>query len=264
MKFFPCRIVSSISFVNSGLCSLLVLSTWDSVHLSGCLLGICPLAILTTWHSSHVGLFPLLALSTLDCAHFWFCLLGSPSTWDFIFFDTVLSEDRPHDVLLPKDCVHSWFCPICILLTFGSVVLKVWPSGCLVQLNSVYLRSLATWNSAYIGLCPLLILSTLGSAQECFFLLGSQSTWVFVYLDFVHLENCAHDILSIKDFVNDWLGPLWMLLPLCSFYLGLCLYFGVQDFFLLGSCPLCTLSTWFFLDFDSVYLGMCLHDILSM
>ena len=68
IKFSPNKIVSTIGSVNSGLCSLEVLSTWDSLQLGVCLLGFCLLASLATWHFAHVGLFPLLALSTLISA----------------------------------------------------------------------------------------------------------------------------------------------------------------------------------------------------
>ena len=259
--------------------SLLVLSTWESVHLSVCLLSICTLGSMAAWHSSHVGLCLLLVLTIPDSDHIRSVFLGvCPtrflSTW-------ILSTWKPVHIIFCHlrivsaiGCVHSTFCSLVVLSTWHYVYIGLFLIGILSTLDSVHLllcrlylcllRSLATWNSAYVGLCPLLILSTPGSSHEWFFLLGSHSTWVFVYLDFVHLETCAHDILSIKDFVNNWLGPIWILLPLSSFYLGLCLYFRVQDFFLLGSYPICTLSTWFFLDFDSVYLGVCLHDILPM
>ena len=91
-----CRIVSTIGSVNSGFCSLLVLSTWKFVYLGVSLLEIRPLGSLATWHSAHVGFCPLLVLATLDSAHFCLsslesghlgaCLLGicpleSLATW---------------------------------------------------------------------------------------------------------------------------------------------------------------------------------------
>ena len=78
---------------------------------------------------------------------------------------------------------------------------------------------------------------------------------MFAYLDSVYFETCAHDILSVKDCVNDRLCQLWILLHLGSVYLGLCPYRTVY----LGSCPLCTLLTWFLIDFESVYLGVWLN-----
>ena len=231
-------------------------------------LGVTPLGWLSTWnlstrglsewHSFHVGLFSLLVLSTLNCARFWFCLVGSPSTWDFMYFDSVHSKVCPHDELLTKECVNSWFCLFCILLTFASVYLGLCPFVCLSTwnrsiwkhvhmifcqlkivstiscvnselcsflvlstwdyvhtgllligilstLHSVHLvlnrfwicllGSLAKWHFAHVGLYPLLVLSTLGSAKVRFGLLGSQSSWVFVYLESVHLGVWPYDIL---------------------------------------------------------------------
>ena len=43
MIFFQNRIVSTVGFVNSGFCSCLVLSTWESVQLDMSLLGFCPI-----------------------------------------------------------------------------------------------------------------------------------------------------------------------------------------------------------------------------
>ena len=82
---------------------------------------------------------------------------------------------------------------------------------------------------------------------------------MYVYLDSVHLETCAHDILSIQDCVNDWLYPLWILHPLGSVYLGLCRYrtFSNRDpvHFALG--PLGSLSTWALSIRGSGYMTFC-------
>ena len=51
MTFCPRRIVSTIGSVNSGFCSLLVLSSWKSLQLDVCLLGFCPLGNICTWYS---------------------------------------------------------------------------------------------------------------------------------------------------------------------------------------------------------------------
>ena len=163
--YAPSRIVSTIDSVNSGFCQRMDLSTWESVHPGGCLLGISSFGNLATWHSAHVGLCLLLVQSTLDCAHFWFCLPRSPSTWDFIYSDSVLSEDCPHDELLPKDCAHSWFCPIWILLTFASVYLGVSPHDILPMQDCVpysfcQLQILLTICSIFLEVCLTGCLST--------------------------------------------------------------------------------------------------------
>ena len=127
MTLSPPRVVSTIGSVNSGICSRLVLSTWDSGP-NGCLstlilttpesgyMTFCPRRIVSTKGFVNSGfclglllyilgvlphdILPMYVrvyywesvLSTLDCAHFWFCLMGSLSTWDFVYFDSVRSE----------------------------------------------------------------------------------------------------------------------------------------------------------------------------
>ena len=83
MTSLPHRKVSSIGSVNSGLCSLLVLSSWESCHI-------------TIWN---VGFCPLLVLLTLDSAHIWFCLLWSPSTWVLVYLESAYLGVWPHDIL---------------------------------------------------------------------------------------------------------------------------------------------------------------------
>ena len=89
MTFCPYSIVSTIDSVNYGFGTRVILSTLESIHLGGCLLGIFPLGSLVTRHSSHIGLFPSLVLSNLDSAHFCFYLLESLSTCMFIYLDSV-------------------------------------------------------------------------------------------------------------------------------------------------------------------------------
>ena len=119
MTFLPDRIVSSIGSVNSRLCSLLVLSTWESVHLRLYLLWFCPLDDLSTCHVAHVGLCPLLVLSALDSAHPWFCLLGSLSNWVFVYLNSVHLRS-----LATWHSAHVGLCPLLILSTLGSA--HVW------------------------------------------------------------------------------------------------------------------------------------------
>ena len=171
MTFSPRRIVSTIGYVNSGFCSRLALSTWDSVQLGVCLLGFCPLANLATWHSAHVGLLPLLVLTTLLSAHGWFCLLGSLSNWVFVYLSSVHLGSLatwhsakvglcPLLILSTLDSAHIWFC-----------LLRSLCNWVFVYLNSIYLGSLATWHSAHAGLCQLLVRWTLDSTYVWFYLL---------------------------------------------------------------------------------------------
>ena len=98
--------------------------------------------------------------------------------------------------------------------TWHSVHLGVWLLGfCLFG-------SLATRHSAHVGLCILLILSTLGSAHLWFFLLGSQSIWVVVFLEIVYLGVLLHDILPKWDCVKYLSCQLCILLAFGLFYLG--------------------------------------------
>ena len=212
MTFCPCRVVSIISSLNSRFCSRLAYSTWDSIYLGVGLLGVCPLESLATWHSAHVGVCPLMVLSTLDSAHIWFCLLGIMFmkeyfylrsctlgilfTWVFDYLDSVHLGVCPHDSRSTK--LSAWDkvfqissgSPL-VLSLFESVQLGVYLPGFCT------LWSLATWHSFQVGLCPLLVLSTLDCAHFWFCLLGSQSTWVVVYLESVHLGVWPHDILAM-------------------------------------------------------------------
>ena len=211
MTFCPSRIVSTIGSLNSRFCSRLAYSTWDSIYLGGCLLEVCPLESLATWRSAQVGVCPLMVLPTLDSAQIWFCLLGIMFmkkyfylrsctlgilfTWVFDYLDSVHLGVCPHDSQSTKFSA----CDKVFQISSGSpLVLSLFES---VQLG-VYLPgfctlwSLATWQSFQVGLCPLLVPSTLDGAHFWYCLLGSQSTWVVVYLESVHLGVWPHDILA--------------------------------------------------------------------
>ena len=190
MTFCPCRIVSIFGSVNSRSCSCLAFSNWDSIYLGVCFFGVCPLESLATWHSDHVCVCPLMVLSTLDSAHIWFCplgfmfmkeffylrscTLGILFTWVFDYLDSVHLGVCPHDSQSTKFSA----CDKVFQIASGSpLVLSLFES---VQLG-VYLPwfctlwSLATWHSFQVGLCPLLVLSTLDCAHFWFCLLGSPS-----------------------------------------------------------------------------------------
>ena len=88
------------------------------------------------------------------------------------------------------------FCPRSIVSTidsvnygFGKRVVRstsesIHLGGCLLGICP--LGSLVTRHSSHVGLFPSLVLSNLDSAHFCFYLLGSLSSWVFIYLDAVH------------------------------------------------------------------------------
>ena len=91
--------------------------------------------------------------------------------------------------------VNSGFCSHVVRSTLKSVHLGV-------RLPEIsQLGSLSTRHSAHVGLCPLLVLSTLDCANCWLRLLGSLSIWVFVYLDSVQLGVWRHDILPTKNCV---------------------------------------------------------------
>ena len=72
---------------------------------------------------------------------------------------------------------------------------------------------------------------------------------MFFYLDSFHLETWAHDILSIKDCVNDWLCPLRIVLTFGSVYFAL--------------APLGSLSTWTLSTWESGHMTFCPCRIVS-
>ena len=75
--------MSTASSVQSGLCSLLVLSTRESFLLGVCLLGICPLGSLATYYSAHIAWYQLSVRSIVDSADVQSCLLLSLATLKF-------------------------------------------------------------------------------------------------------------------------------------------------------------------------------------
>ena len=81
--------------------------------------------------------------------------------------------------------VNSGFCLRVVLCSWESVHL----GACLLGIGP--LGILATRNFFHVGLCPILVLSTLDFANCLFSLLGSLSNWMFVYLDSVYLGNLA-------------------------------------------------------------------------
>ena len=134
-------------------------SNWKAVYLNSVYFG-----RLATWHSLQIGLCPLLVLATLDCAHFRFCLLWSQSTLVVIYFESVHLGVGTHDSQSSKFSAREKDFQI----PFGSpFVLSFCES---VQLGVCLSRfcplwSPATWHSLQIGLCPLLVLSTLDFAH---------------------------------------------------------------------------------------------------
>ena len=74
-------------------------------------------------------------------------------------------------------------------------------------------RTVTTIRSVQSGLWSPLVLSTWEYFNLGVFLTGSVSS-----------ENCAHDILSSKDFVNEWLLPLLILHTFGSVNMALCPY----------------------------------------
>ena len=242
MSFFPRSIVSSFGSVKSGLCSLLVLSTSESVHLGFFLLGFCPLWSRATWHSAHVGLFPLLALSTLDSADVWFCLLRSQSTWVNVYLESVHSEVCAHDELLTKKGVHHLFCQFWILLTLGSVFLGDSPPGWMSTWN------LSTWKSGIMSFFPRSIVSSFGSVKSGLCSLLVLSTSESVHLGFFLLGFC----------------PLWSLATWHSAHVGLfpLLALSTLDSADVWFCLLRSRSTWVNVYLESVHSEVCAHDEL--
>ena len=165
MTFCPCRIVSTIGSVNSGLCSRLVLSSSKSVQL-----GVCLLEFYLTWESGYMTFCPRRIVSTISSMNSGFYLRLVLSTLDYVHKGLFLFE---------------------IMSTWHSVHLGVWLRWfCL-------LASLATRHSAHVGLCLLLILSTMGSAHVWLCLLWSQSILVVFYFESVNLGVWLHDVLPM-------------------------------------------------------------------
>ena len=152
--------------------------------------------------------------STLDWVKFWFYLLRSPSTWDFIYFDSIHSQDCLHDELLPKECAHRWFCPIWILLTYASVYLGVGPPGCLStwklyslvsgQMTFCLHRMVSTIGSVNFGFCSLLVLSTFGSGHLGVCLLGFCTLGNLCTCYFVNWGLCQELVVFTLDSAPSW------------------------------------------------------------
>ena len=224
------------------------MSTLESVYIGGFLLWICQLGSLATWHSAHVGLCPLLVLSILGSAHVWLILRGILSTWVFDYLDSVHLGVCPYDSqstkLSSRDMVFqtSSGSPL-VLSLFEPVQLGV----CLPGFCPLW--SLATWHSLQAGLCPLLVLSNLDCAHFWFCLLGSQSTWVVVYMESVHSGVWPHDSQSTKFSAHDKvfqisLGWPWAL----SFF---------------WVCPTWCLSSWFLSTLESGHMTFSPNRIVS-
>ena len=150
-------------------------------------------------------------MSTLDSAPSWFCLLGIISiqdfffNWDLVHFALCLVGSLtiwtpstwgfghvtfcPHRIVSTIGSVNSGICSCWVLSSWKSVQLGVWLLGIRV------LGSLAAWHSAHVGMCPLLVLSTLNFAHVWSSLLVILSNWVFVYLDFFPLGVWPHAIM---------------------------------------------------------------------
>ena len=167
ITFCPRRIVTTKGIVNSGFCTCLLPSTWESVNLGFYLLAFCLLGGLDIWNFAHVGCCQLLRLSTLDSTHIWFYVLGNMLIKDFFYFRS---------------------CPLGILFT---LMLVYW--------NSVHLgfgpydsQSVSPHRSA-----PAIRSLQYGLVHLLFDLFVRRSNWVFVYLDFVYFGVWPHDILSM-------------------------------------------------------------------
>ena len=119
---------------------------------------------------------------------------------------------------------------------------------------------LATWLSLHVGLCPLLVLSTLDSAHVWFSLLG-----ILFDLGICLLGICPLESLATWNFAHFCVCPLMFLSTLDSAHIWDCLLgiMFIKDFFYLRSCKLGMLFTWVFDYLDSVDLGVCPYDSQS-
>ena len=208
----------------------------------------------------------------------------------FVYLDFVPLETCAHDSPSIKDCVNYWLCPLWILLSLGSIYLGICPCrtlliGILSTLHFVRLVlcrlwlglfwSLATWNSAHVGLYPLFILSTLDFAHVLFSPLGSQATW-----HVAHVGLCPLLLLSTPDSAHVWFffrGSLSnsVFVYFNSVHLGSLVIWHSAHIVLcsllilstMGSahvwfCPLWSQSTWVVVYLEFVHLGVWSHDIL--
>ena len=171
--------------VHHWFCQFWILLTWGSVFL-----GVFPTRclstwILSTWKPVHMIFRQLRIVSTIGCVHSgfcslsWFYLIGNMPIQDFSNWDPVhfalcsvgsLSTSTrsilesgymkfcPCRIVPTIDFVNSGFCSRFVLSTWESVHLGIYLPG------FSPLGSLATWHVAHVGLCPLLVRSTLDSA----------------------------------------------------------------------------------------------------
>ena len=209
--------VSTNGSVNSWFCSRLVLSSSKSVQL-----GVCLLEFYLSWEPSYMTFCPPRIVSNISSMNSGFYLRLILSTLDYVNKGFFLFE---------------------IMSTWHSVHLGV----CL--LGFCLLGRPATRHSAHVGLCPLLIPSTLGSAHLWFFLLGSQSTLIVVFLKIVYLGVLIHDILPKWDCVHYWICQLRILLTFGSVYLGF--------------SPTGSLPTWILSTSESGHMTFCPRRIAS-
>ena len=106
-----------------------------TVSMNGCFhSGFCTLLARLTWHYVHTGIFLIEIPSNSESVQKGTCLLGIMSTLDFVYLDSVHVEVCPFENLSTMVSVHDWFCPIWFLLTSGSVLLVICPTGTLSTL----------------------------------------------------------------------------------------------------------------------------------
>ena len=153
MTFCPCRIVSIIGSVNSGFCSCLAYSTWDSIYMGVWLLGFCSLGSLPIWQSVHKVIFPRYGLSnlvglTFSSLPFWAFPTWCLSSWILSTLESGHMTVSPSRIVSTIGSVKSGLCSLLVLSTWESVHL----GGCLHGISS--LGSLATWQSVHKVLCP--------------------------------------------------------------------------------------------------------------
>ena len=171
MTLFPRWCVFTHGSVNSGFCSRLLRSFWESVQLGG-----CPLEFCLSLESGHMTFCPRRIVSTIDSFNYGFCPRVVLSTWKSVYLGGCLLEICLLGSLATWRSAHVGLFPLLVLWTLLSA--HVW--FCLLgrqtnwvafYLNSIYLGSLATWHSAHVGLCQLLVRWTLDSTHVWIYLL---------------------------------------------------------------------------------------------
>ena len=159
MTNFYLRIVSTAFSVQSWFCSLLLLFTWESVHLVGCLLGICPYATIPTWHCFLYWFSQLWIVLTCGSVYLGVHPSGTLSTLIQSSQKTNYMTNFYLRIVSTAGSVQSGFCSLMLLSTWESLHLGV----CLLEICT--LRSLAKWHSPHVGLCPVLVVSILDSVH---------------------------------------------------------------------------------------------------